>query len=31
MLIRTIVNAGLRRTLKPLWDDIPSVARMRAA
>jgi acetyl esterase/lipase len=31
MLIRTIVNAGLRRALKPLWNDIPSVARMRAA
>ena len=31
MLIRTIVNEGLRRTLKPLWNDIPSVARMRAA
>ena len=31
MLIRTIVNAGLRRVLKPLWNDIPSVGRMRAA
>lgn len=31
MLIRTLVNAGLRRALKPLWNDIPSVARMRAA
>ena len=31
MLIRTLVNAGLRRTLKPLWNDIPSVPRMRAA
>ena len=31
MLIRTLVNAGLRRSLKPLWNDIPSVARMRAA
>lgn len=31
MLIRTIVNAGLRHALKPLWNDIPSVERMRAA
>ncbi|KQV30178.1 alpha/beta hydrolase [Massilia sp. Root335] len=30
MLIRTIVNSGLRRGLKPLWNDIPSVGRMRA-
>lgn len=30
MLIRTLVNAGLRRGLKPLWNDIPSVAHMRA-
>jgi acetyl esterase/lipase len=30
MLIRTIVNAGLRHALKPLWNDIPSVPRMRA-
>ncbi|RFP17102.1 alpha/beta hydrolase [Duganella sp. BJB488] len=29
MLIRTLVNAALKRTIRHLWDDLPTVGAMR--